>query len=64
MYQIIAKFHKFKGQHVQPIYYAKKYKTLKGAEKFVESQKNHSKFYFEIQPVEINAASVSFPREA
>lgn len=63
MYQVIAKFHKFKGQYVQPIYYAKQYKTLKGAEKFLESQKNHSKFYFEILPVETNAAPVSFPKE-
>ena len=49
MYNVIAKWHEFKGKAVQPLYYAKTYKHLKNAEKFVESQKNHPKFYFEIE---------------
>lgn len=48
MYQVIAKFHDFKGKQIQPIYIAKTYKNKKSAEKFVEGQKNHPKFYFEI----------------
>jgi hypothetical protein len=48
MYQVIAKFHEFKGKQIQPCYIAKTYKSLKKAQSFVESQKNHTKFYFEI----------------
>lgn len=48
MYQVIAKLHNFRGKHVQPFYIAKEYKSLKLANKFIEKQKNHSKFYFEI----------------
>lgn len=64
MYQVIAKFHSFKGKPVQPFYFAKTYKNLKNAEKFVESQKNHTKFYFEISKKEIDSTPISFPREA
>lgn len=49
MYLVIAKFHDFKGKQVQPCYIAKKYKSLKMAKKFIESQKDHTKFYFEIE---------------
>lgn len=49
IYQVIAKFHDFKGKEVQPFYIAKTYKNLTNAKKFVEGQKNHTKFYFEIE---------------
>lgn len=48
MYQVIAKFHDFRNKQIQPCYIAKTYKSKKMAEKFVEEQKNHPKFYFEI----------------
>ncbi len=51
MYQVIAKFHDFKGKQVQPCYIAKTYKSLKRAEAFIHSQRNHTKFYFEIEKV-------------
>lgn len=51
MYQVIAKFHEEKNNRFQVYYIAKTYKHLKNAEKFVASQKNHPKFYFEIEKV-------------
>lgn len=48
MYQVLAKFHDFKDKQIQPFYIAKTYKKRASAIKFVESQKNHTKFYFEI----------------
>lgn len=50
-YQVIAKMHKFKGEPVQPFFYHKAYKHLKSAQNFIEKNKNHSKFYFEIEEV-------------
>ena len=51
MYQVLAKFHDLKGKQVQPFYIARTYKNVKSAEKFMESQKNHPKFYFELHKV-------------
>lgn len=52
MYQVIAMFHAFRDAQVKPFYIAKTYKSIRRAETFIQGQKNHPKFYFEIKKIE------------
>lgn len=54
MYNVLAFPHSVKkDDRVKPFYLAKTYKRISSAKKFIDGQKNHPRFYFEISTQDI-----------